>query len=288
MLHQAIMSRSDPHNASQATLDAMQALFAQALNGFKDATTLLTLAQQGIEQQVWAGDAALVQQRLALYRGNGQAVTLAALRLQFPVVAQWVGDDFFEGLVRHYRHSHASQSGDLAERGKDFATFLKQFGPVQQDPRLACLPDLAHLEWAIHTAENAADTQVLSLAEFLSQHAHDLADQMLRLAAGTQLIESSYSIHGLWRVHQSDELSAGSLDWSIPEQLVIFRPQLRVVNTLLSPAEFAFIAACQSGQPIGTALELALDAAQVSNEANAEEFNFQASLLRLFEIGLFA
>lgn len=271
-----------------ATLDQMQALFADALIGFKDADALCTLAQQGIAQQVWLGHPTLVQERLALYRGNGQAVTHAALQAQFPVVAQWVGDDFFEGLVRHYRHRHTSSSGDLAERGKDFAAFLKTFAPVQDDPQLACVPDLAQLEWAIHHAESAADTQPLSLAEFLTEHGENLAEPTLNLAAGTQLIASPYSIQQLWQAHQSDTSRLSALDWSKAEQVVVFRPQYRVFTAVLNAAEFAFIAACQSGQNMGAALEVAIDAVQESATEATGAADFQASLVRLFDMGLFA
>ena len=84
-----------------------------------------------------AGDAGLIEQRLAIYRANVAASATKALVAAYPVVRQVVGETFFDGLARTYQYLVASTSGDLSDYGAVFAEFVSEFPHTQSLPPAA-------------------------------------------------------------------------------------------------------------------------------------------------------
>jgi hypothetical protein len=138
------------------------------------------------------GDAAPVMRRLAIYRGNVVASVTRALRAHYPVCAAFVGDAFFDALARAYWCEHPSQSGDLGLYGAALADFLEHFTPVRDNLQLACLPDLARLEWAVHVAGSAADAPPEPITR----------EPALLWMPGTQVLAAQHPVADLWQAHQ--------------------------------------------------------------------------------------
>jgi len=204
-----------------------------------------------------AGDASLIGQRLAIYRANVAASATKALVAAYPVIQQLVGETFFDGLAHAYQHLVASTSGDLSDYGAAFADFVCEFPHAQSLPYLA---DLARLEWAVHRAYGAQDAQpwdTQSLARIA------LAQQpAIRFgwAAGTALIDSSFPIARIWRIHQPDFEGEFSVDWSVRERVLVSREGVRVVVSALGAGDAAFIASSLAGSALGASAETALAA----------------------------
>lgn len=174
--------------------------FALALSDAKNVDPLLPYL---------AGDAARNARRLALYRGNLIAHWTQALGAQFPVIAQFLGQDFFTGLTRAYVRRHPPQHADLGQLGVLLAHFLGAFEHIQDYP---FLPDLAELEWAIHCSATAAD-EVLTNPQ----------EPALLWQAGTVVLSSRWPIYSLWQAHQPlHEAAINDIVWQ-PEAVIVYR-----------------------------------------------------------------
>jgi hypothetical protein len=208
--------------------------------------------------QRWlAGDASLIEQRLAIYRANVAASTTKALVAAYPVCRQVVGETFFDGLARAYQQLVPSVSGDLADHGAEFGAFLSEFPHTQSLPYL---PDLARLEWAVHRAYGAQDAQPWDKQRLARIALAQQSAIRFDWAAGTAIIDSSFPIARVWLIHQPDFEGEFSVDWSVRERVLVSREGLRVVVSALGAGDAAFIAGSLAGGALGASAEMALAA----------------------------
>jgi hypothetical protein len=250
------------------TLAAVQRAFGAALDGAAIAP-------------LFAGDAAHVVRRFDVYRNNVRLVRMAALRNAYPVVAQLVGDEFFDALTRRFATAHGSTSGDLNRYGAEFADFLASFEHTRE--ALPYLADVARLEHAVHRAHYAADAPSLdpaSLADVAPE-----AQGALRFAAqpALALIESPWPVAPLWLAHQpGTELSLEEIPMRPHARAgtaVVWREGFDVRVAALDATEHAIVAAlCR-----GATLTDAFDAAW----AVAPHVDLGAILARAFREGWF-
>jgi hypothetical protein len=207
---------------------------------------------------LFRGDAAGVSRRLGIYRGNAQANAVKALGAVYPVLAQIVGTEFFEGLARAYAKSFPSASGDLNEYGEAFGEFLAGFEPAQELPYL---PDVARLEWRAHKAHYATDHLHLDPARLAQIAEDDYAALRLVLHPACALLQSPWPLARIWEVHQADFSGEFEVDLDAgPSCALVYRPELRVCVTELSPGEQAFMAGASRGETLGEALNAAMAA----------------------------
>jgi len=203
------------------------------------------------------GDAALLEQRLAIYRTNVAAAVAKALGGAYPVVRQVVGESFFDRLARAYQHAVPSTSGDLSDHGAAFSGFIAGFPPTQSLPYLS---DVARLEWAVHRAYGAEDAEAWDRHALAKVEPEQQAAIRFDWAAGTAIVDSNFPIAHVWRVHQSDFDAEFSVDWSVGECALVAREGFRVVVSALGAGDAAFIASSLTGTSLGAAAETALAA----------------------------
>jgi hypothetical protein len=204
-----------------------------------------------------AGDAALIQQRLAIYRANIAVAATKALVAAYPVIRQVVGEEFFDGLARAYQRAVPSTSGDLNDYGGTFAAFIADFPHTESLPYLS---DLARLEWAVQLAYGAADAsawdhQALAQVAPAQQPAIRFA-----WAAGTSIVDSRYPIARIWLIHQPGFDGEFSVDWTQPECALVAREGFRVAVSALGASDAAFITSSLAGSALGVSAETALAA----------------------------
>ena len=204
-----------------------------------------------------AGDAALIEQRLAIYRANVAASVAKALAAAYPVIRQVVGEAYFDGLAQAYQRLVPSTSGDLFDYGAAFPGFVAAFAHPQPLPYLG---DLARLEWAVHRAYGAADAQAWDPRALAEVAPAQQATIRFEWAAGTAVVDSPHPIVRIWLIHQPDFGGEFSVDWSVRECACVAREGLRVVVTALGAGDAAFIAASLRGAPLGASAERALAA----------------------------
>lgn len=142
-----------------------------------------------------------VQRGLQAYRANASALAQRALLAAYPVLQQLLGEESFAMLARDLWAAHPPERGDLAQWGAALASYMTN-APALADliSDHPYLPDVARLEWALHSVATAADAlpDTASFALLASQPPEALR---LRLAPGTHLLESAYPIIAIWQAH---------------------------------------------------------------------------------------
>ena len=208
--------------------------------------------------QRWlAGDADLVDRRLAIYRANMVASADKALSSAYPVIRQVVGEQFFHGLAREYQRGTPSTSGDLTDFGATFDAFLAAFEHTRSLPYL---PDLARLEWAVHRAYGAADAPDWDPASLGAVEPERQDAIRFQWTPGTALIESAHPIVRIWAIHQAGYDGEFSVDWDRRDTAVVSRDGFAVMVDACAPADAVFITASLAGAPFGDAAAAALAA----------------------------
>ena len=224
----------------------------------RDIAASLRHADADSQSAQWiAGDAALVPERLAIYRANVAASVTKAMSAAHPVIRQVVGDEFFEALAQAYNRVHPSASGDLHDYGANFAPFLSAFPHTQGLPYL---PDLARLEWAVHCAYGAEDAPPWDPKTLEAVPVERQSDIRFDWAAGSALVSSDFPIVRIWTIHQADHEGTFDVDWSIAECAWVSRRDLRVEVSASRPGDAVFIRAMLAQSKLGAAIPAALEA----------------------------
>jgi hypothetical protein len=190
--------------------------------------------------------------RLAVYRHHVVSSLTAALESTYPVVTRLVDARFFHFAADRYIRTHPPASPCLFEYGAALADFLAEFEPSR---RLAYLPDVARLEWAMNVARHAPDAVPIGRAALARR-------PRAALHPSVTLLQSPWPIDALWRANQPDasddrvDLDAGGV------RLQIWRAGDDVLFRALSPAAFVLREAiARTGSLEDAAAEaLALDA----------------------------
>jgi len=199
---------------------------------------------------------AQLEHRFALYRGNLSATWHKVLAAAYPVIAQLVGEPFFEALSKAYGRAHPSDSGDLNRFGAHFAGFLAGFPHVAELPYL---PDMATLEWALHRAHYAPDAPAAT-AETLAAVAPDAFEQCAPgLHPACTPLALSSNVVALWQAHQPDGPPFPQ-DMTVPAYCMVTRPRWKTAVTPLPAASHAALAVLRDGGSFGAALDAAFDA----------------------------
>lgn len=224
---------------------------------------------------MFKGDAQRTAQRLALYRGNLTGSWAKALASAYPVLHALVGEEFFAALARAFGKEHPSNDGDLNRFGEQFADFLDRFPHVADYPYF---PDMARLEWALHQAHYAGDASPIDAAWLAHMTPEQMGAARFVFHPACRLIASEWAVVQAWRAHQSEaEKFPDAL--ARREYGVIIRPQWKADVLAIDAATHAALSAMMRGEPLGTALDAALEIDQA--------FAFGEQLQQWLRHGLF-
>lgn len=216
---------------------------------------------------LFTSDDAVVQRRLAIYRGNVVTAITKTLALAYPVIQQVLGEEFFNGLARAYWQHTPSASGNLHDFGSTFAEFVAEFPHTREYPYLS---DLARLEWAVFCAASAADAKPFD-ASSLTQIPEEQQDQLrFDFAPGTALIRSGYPIAQIWTIHQKTYTGSFQVEWDTPETAWVIRDGMQVRVEELDQGNAAALELLLSGETLLNALEAA--------DAAASDFDISSAL----------
>jgi hypothetical protein len=236
----------DPAAPSPATdsLAALQQSFGAAL---LDAAALPKLASR------LKGDAG----RLGIYRGNMASAWRRALASAYPLLRRLLGDARFASLAHAYGRAHPAQDPDLNRFGAGLADC------VADDEERPWLPDLARLEWAVHSAWYAPDAKeapddgpraalaALSPQQFEASRA--VLHPSLRLHA------SSWAMAAFWLAQQADGADVSGEPRRQPGHGLVLRARWQVAVREIGAAEHAALARLASGASFGAAFDAGFD-----------------------------
>ncbi|HTD04625.1 DNA-binding domain-containing protein [Undibacterium sp.] len=264
-----------PGHADFATASAADGASLQELQQ-QFAAALLDFGQVDRSLPMFGGDPAMAEDRLALYRGNLNAIWSQSLASAFPVIRQLVGDVFFEQIARDYGHLYPSQHGDLVHFGAAFADYLAQLDSVAAYPYFA---DVARLEWLVHRSYYAEDAPVLSLTGLAAVAVNGVEQLWLLPHPACCLHRSAWATGAIWLAHQpGSELAYPEL-LQADSYAVVGRPEWQVQVTEVGKAAFLALRALMKGRSLGEALEIALQ--------EDAQFDIAQELSRWFAAGMF-
>lgn len=199
-----------------------------------------------------------IDRRFAVYSNNVQSGLINALATSYPVVAQLVGEAFFQAMAQMFIQKYPPDSPVMSTYGSQFAGFINGFAPARSVPYLA---DVARLERLCVQAFHAADICAVN-PELLAQaldNPEGLAQLHLQLHPGVASLQSPYAIAALWAAHQSPGQIQG-LNPRQPQSVLVLRNELRVEVFAVSSGCAVFVHLLKSGNTLGLAAGHALEA----------------------------
>ncbi|HMS26107.1 MAG TPA: DNA-binding domain-containing protein [Burkholderiaceae bacterium] len=247
----------------------LQTLFSSSLE--KDPNAINLIANYAINTPATATkDLIKYQERgLQVYHANAQVTALRNLQAAYPVIEQLVGGEAFGLLARDLWQQFPPTFGDAAQWGDGLAQLISSIAELDPEPYL---PDVARIEWALHQAAAAADTELdVSSLVLLTTHVPDAIT--LQLAPGTQILTSLFPAASIVMAHVYDSPSFDDIQTKMrahsPESAIIWRQGYRPCVVTCSAADAVFIQNILSG----SSLAQSLDAIETVDSTPAFDFN---------------
>ena len=217
---------------------------------------------------------------LQVYHANAQVAAIRNLQAAYPVIEQLVGGEAFALLARDLWHQFPPTRGDAAQWGAELAQLISNIAELNTEPYL---PDVAHIEWALHQAAAAADAE-LDVSSLALLTTHDPDAFTLQLAPGTHIMNSSYPAASIttahWYENPSFEELQAKLRKNSPESALIWRQGFRPSVAVCAAADAVFIQNLSDG----ASLVSALDATE--NVSTSPAFDFNTWLTQSAQSGL--
>ncbi len=210
------------------------------------------------------GDAA--PKRFGVYRNNVVVGLMEAMKSAFPSVATIMGEDNFLRVARNFIASHPPRSPMMQAYGQEFPQFLGKFPPLRSAPYLV---DVAVAERAFLDAWHAADRPVLDGAELGGFSPEDTLALRFVPHPATSVTVSNHPVFDLFAFRYGRPESGADLQKA--QGLLITRPGLEVLVTLLNIDQARFLSALAAGESLGDAAGTML--AENSNFDMAEAFS---------------
>jgi uncharacterized protein (UPF0276 family) len=239
--------------------------------GFADGLFSVDRQAQALDQLKGAGK----EHRFALYRGKLTVTWDKTLSAAYPVLRQLVGAEFFSALARAYGMAHPSDNADLNQFGARFAGFLERFEHVAEYPYL---PDMARLEWALHSAHYAADADSLTAASLAAFTPAQLETARFTLHPACSLLASEWAILPLWQAHQPGAGHPFPAELRSDSVCLVARPKWKAEAVPIGRSAHGALLALAAGAPFGEALDAAFEI--------DDGFDVGAQLTRWLALGL--
>lgn len=213
------------------------------------------------------------KRRFAVYRNNVVSALANAVAGSFPAVRRIVGDEFFKAMARDYVLAEPPTSPVLLDYGATFPDFIAAFAPAGALPYL---PDVARIERRWREAYHAEDAEPLAAAALAGIAEADLPGLSFVLHPAVRLVRSRWPAVTIWRMNASDA-PVVPVDFSVPEDALIVRPDAEVEVRMVPPGGAAFVSALAEGRTLLAAAETA--------QAADQRFDLAGNLAGLFAAG---
>jgi hypothetical protein len=211
--------------------------------------------------------------RLAIYGDAYRARLVECLADDYPALKSALGDDPFETLCLRYIARHPSQSPNLNFFGRHMASFcrteaaLVPGAPAQGLP-LAFAADLAALEWALVEVLHAPSAEKLDLAQLATVAPQQWAGARFRPSTTVRVLTFDYPVNDFFQAFRNDQGPAvPPASWSAT---AVFRDGTTIWRMNLSRAMHVLLTALSGGTPLGSALDMLVQAEKISDEEGAQ------------------
>ncbi|WP_052135076.1 HvfC/BufC N-terminal domain-containing protein [Sphingomonas sp. 37zxx] len=220
---------------------------------------------------------------MAVYRNAYRARLIDVLRDTFERTARLVGDDAFLQAAAHHLIMHPPTNWTIDLAGEGFAHTCAEL--FANDPDVA---EVAWLEWEMHRAFTAADSEPLTLADFTAAtadfHAGQWDELRLALIPSIALRPVTHDLVRLWET-LADPLQVSEVaKLRQPTWVLVWREGEQPAFGLVPQAEGLALAVLQRGGTFGGVCAALLNHADAADAAAMAA----AMLLNWLEIGLIA
>lgn len=193
-------------------------------------------------------------ENIEIYHNNVIVTLLKTLKNAYPMIEKIVGEDFFLAAAREYTRRYPSRSGNLHDYGEYFSDFLTEYPPALP---LIYLPEVANVEWAIHTLQFAAEHAPLNSHQLDDLNPSQYDAFTLILHPATKLVKCHYPIFDIMKLCEGKldrniDLTAGGVN------LLITRPVYEIQYASIEEDAFIFLSCLQHHTSITDALDQAL------------------------------
>ncbi len=217
------------------TLAETQALFCEAITG------AAPLAADRLEA-CFAGTPELpAAARVAIYADMYRYRLIDALRVSFPELVRYLGDETFAALAEDYLARHPSEHHDVGQVGRHLPAFLRQ----HPDPERPDLADLAELEWTRQEVFFAPPAAPIGPEALAGLDAGGFARTGLRISPALQVLVQPLAAAPLWRRLEDGEPPDPPAPG--PAAVAVWRTDFEVFHTSLPLDEAAALGAARAG-----------------------------------------
>ena len=136
---------------------------------------------------------------LRIYQQAYVGRLIAALRDNFGVLPQVLGDEAFDALALAYIRAHPSAQPSIRWFGHRLPDFMAERGDLVPHPALT---DLARMEWALRTAFDAADREPIDAQALAGVAADAWPALVFDAVPSVQLFELGWNVAPVWRALQ--------------------------------------------------------------------------------------
>ena len=193
--------------------------------------------------------------RFSIYRNNVAVGLIGALEARYPVSRRIVGDDLFRAIARAFVGVRKPRSPVMIAYGEDFPEFAAAYvAPLQAEPNLTHLADVARLENAWVEAYHAKDGPVATVGDLSKLGPDQLPGTRIEFHAAARILRFVTPAASIWASHQSGAEPVAPSAW-IGEDALITRPDCDVSVRILPPLAYGFAWRLREG---ATLLEAAL------------------------------
>jgi hypothetical protein len=186
---------------------------------------------------------------LAVYRNTVIHGAVEALRSNYPVVAQIVGDEMFEGLAVEYSSANPPRSPVLALYGEQFAEWMRGQEWVGDLPYL---PDVATVERLHVECLMAADAEPLATAELAG-----LRDLRLKLHPAVRFNWLLTPAMSIWLAHQQTVPSEIAPEWKSEGALFARPSPFTVHSPRIGASAHRILSGIRLGERVGQSMAAA-------------------------------
>lgn len=206
-----------------------------------------------------------------LYLNAYRARLRAALKDNYPVLFLALGDDAFEELGTLFLTQQPSRFRSIRWFGEGLRAFLDRYPDALPHPALA---DLASMDWALRGAFDAADADVLQVADLSAVAPEHWPDMRFNLHPSVTLLDLSWRVEPIWHALSEDAHAQTDEPETFEHTLLVWRQALECKWRSIGKAEALGLRALANGDSFAQLCE----ALEVS-EATADPTNFVASLM---------
>lgn len=207
-------------------------------------------------QRRFVGDMQLVGERttpMLVYSNTSLLGAIEALRDNFPVTCDIVGERIFDVLVANFARRHPPESPVLARYGRKFPDWLSAQDIADDLPYLA---DVARCERLWVEALHAADAPALTLGDLPKGDPEAMLSLRLQLHPAARFEWHKTPAIEIWRAHQNGFEGSLEPEWR-PTGALFVRPDLSVDGVALDAACHRMLFGIRIGETLGEAAQAA-------------------------------